>query len=138
MKIAFIGYQENSINIFKELSRALSKKIANLELEERFVPMLEDIPEVALECSKEADFIFVFALVDSEGERNLLKGKLIDVELKTEVRILKAIDEDEFSNQSEEKFLVEKDEAVEKYADMIVSILFNEIAFEPKDKDFGL
>ena len=138
MKISFIGYKESSVNIFPELARELSKKISGLELEERFVPDLEDIPELALESTKESDFVIVFALTEEKNVIDPIKEKLIDVELKTNVRILKEVDEDSFSSLDEEDYLEEKDKLIEELSKKIVNILFNENAFEPEDKDFGL
>jgi riboflavin synthase len=136
MKITFIAYKDNPVNFSKELASELSKKISGLELAERFVPQIEDIPEVAQEATEDSDFIFVFAVTEDE-EIKMLETKLIDVELKTNVRMLKAIVSDEFSDLDEEEYQIEKDEAVEKYTQMIVDILFNETAFEPQDKDFS-
>jgi riboflavin synthase len=122
MKITFIAYKDNPVNFSKELASELSK--------------IEDIPEVAQEATEDSDFIFVFAVTEDE-EIKMLETKLIDVELKTNVRMLKAIVSDEFSDLDEEEYQIEKDEAVEKYTQMIVDILFNETAFEPQDKDFS-
>ncbi len=138
MKIAFIGWQGTEVNIFKELATSLSKRISGLELEERFVPFLEDIPVIANECAKESDFVFVFALVEDLDDSKFIKEKLIDVELATETRILKAITDDTISGMDESDYLEARDELVKTYADLIVNILFNESSFEPKEKDFGL
>ena len=138
MKITFIAYKDNPVNFFKELASELSKKISGLELGERFVPLIEDIPEVAQEATEDSDFIFIFAVTDDDEEKKMLDAKLIDVELKTNVRMLKAIVADEFSDIDEEEYQIEKDKTVEKYAQMVVDILFNETAFEPQDKEFDL
>ncbi|MBT4870400.1 MAG: hypothetical protein HON47_02410 [Candidatus Diapherotrites archaeon] len=138
MKISIIGYKESSVNIFASLAKELSKKISGLELEERFVPELEDIPEIALECTTESDFVVVFALSEEKELVEQIKEKLIDVELKTKVRILKEIRDDSFSSLEEEYYLEEKDKLVEELSQKIVDILFNENAFEPEDKEFGL
>jgi riboflavin synthase len=137
MKITFIAYKDNPVNFAKELASELSKKISGLELGERFVPQIEDIPEVAQEATEDSDFIFIFAVTDDGEEKKMLDAKLIDVELKTNVRMLKAIVADEFSDIDEEEYQIEKDKTVEKYTQMIVDILFNETAFEPQDKDFS-
>ncbi|MDD4250906.1 MAG: hypothetical protein PHX27_01795 [Candidatus ainarchaeum sp.] len=137
MKISFIGCADNSINIFKAVAGALSKKISGLELNERFVPFVEDLPIVALEETEESDFIFVFVMVE-ENQKNFLIEKLVDVEIKSGVRILKAVEIDEISDIDEEEFIELKDSLVEKYSQLMVNILFNEIAFESNDKDFGL
>lgn len=138
MKISFIGWKDTEVNIFKELAVSLSKRISGLELEERFVPFLEDIPAIASECAKESDFLFVFALVDDIEDVKYINQKLIDVEIASETRILKALTEDSLSGMDESDYLESRDELVRTYADLIVNILFNERAFEPKEKDFGL
>ncbi|MFA6064526.1 MAG: hypothetical protein WCW44_02225 [archaeon] len=138
MKITFLGYKDNSVNIFPGLAKVLSKKISGLELEERFVPFAEDIPIVALEASEESDFIFVFALLDDEEMADFIKKKLIDVEIGSKTRILKVVDSDEFSGMDEEEYLDKKDKLILDFSDLIVKILFNEESFLPKDKDFSL
>jgi riboflavin synthase len=138
MKISFIAPKENPVSIFKELAGELSNKISGLELKERFVPSIEDLPIVAMEEVEEADFIFVFAIVEDENERQFLEDKLVDVELGSKTRILKAIEEDNFSDLEEEDYLEEKDSLVDKYSNEIISILFNEEEFEPQDKDFSI
>jgi hypothetical protein len=138
MKISLIGCKESPISIFPELARELSKKISGLELEERFAPELEDIPELALESTKESDFIVVFVIAGDDPLKKIVLEKLIDVELKSKVRILKAIEEDSFSSSEEEDYLEEKDRLVESLTQKVVDILFNENAFEPEDRDFGL
>ena len=138
MKISFIGYKESSINIFPALAKELSKKISGLELEERFAPDLEDIPEIALECSIESEFIVVFALTEEKNLIEPIKEKLIDVEIKSNVRILKEINENSLSSLDEGDYLEEKDVLVKDLSQKILDILFNETAFEPEDKYFGL
>jgi hypothetical protein len=138
MRICIISYKDNSLNISKELGKALSKKISGVELEERFVPLPEDIPIVAMEAAQQSDYIFVFALLDDDELIDFLKKKLVDVELATKTRILKCVESDVFSGMSEEKYLEKKELLVEKYADLIISILFDEQSFAPKDRDFSL
>ncbi len=138
MKIAFIACKDNPVEIFSLLAKKISKKISGLELEERFAPFLEDIPAIALECSEESDFIFVFAVEDDENKRKMIEDKLIDVEINSHTRILKVIVEDNFSDLNEEEYEEEKEKLVDEYIDIIVGILFNENEFEPKDKDFSI
>jgi hypothetical protein len=138
MKIAFIGWKDTEVNIFKELGVSLSKRISGLELEERFVPFLEDIPAVADECAKDSDFIFVFALIEDIEDARFIKQKLIDVEIANKTRILKALTDDTISGMDEADYIEARDAMVQEYSDLIVNILFNEREFEPKEKDFGL
>jgi hypothetical protein len=136
MRITFIGYKENSINFFAELGKLLSAKISGVELEERFVPFVEDLPIVAAEASEDSDFIFVYALVDESEQVSLVKEKLINVELSSKTRILKMIEEDSFSGLNQDDLLDKKTELAREYAQIIVDILFNEHAFTPKEKEF--
>jgi len=138
MKIAFVGCKETKVSIFKELAKALSKRISGLELSERFVPDVMDLPFVASECTKESDFVFVFAFAESEEQAAYVRDKLIEVELATETRILKAVTDDEMSGTDEDSYLEAKDALVKKYADLIVNILFNESEFESEDRDFSI
>jgi hypothetical protein len=138
MRISFIGYKENPINFFKELAVDLSRKVSGLELNERFVPSLEDLPFVALEETHDSEFIFVFAITNNDTERLLIEEKLVDVELSSGTRILKAIEIDDYSDLNEEQYLEEKDTLVNHYSDVIIGILFNEISFEPQEKDFSI
>lgn len=137
MKITFIGYKESSVNIFGGLGKALRKKISGLEITERFAPFIEDLPEIAQEATENSDFIFVFALTGEKKNIPFIEEKLIDVELKTKTRILKAMREDEMSRE-ESEFLEEKDNLVDEFTDLIINILFNEKGFAPQDPDFGL
>jgi len=138
MHICLISYQNNPLSISKELGKALAKRISGVEMEERFVPVAEDIPVVAMEAAEQSDFIFVFALLEDEELVDFLKQKLVDVELATKTRILKEVREDNFSGMNEEDYIEKKELLVGKYADLIVGILFNEQSFAPKDKDFSL
>jgi len=138
MHICLVSYKNNPLSISKELGKALAKRISGVEVEERFVPLAEDIPVVAMEAAEEADFVFVFALLEDEELVDFLKQKLIDVELATKTRILKAVSEDNFSGTNEEDYNEKKELLVKEYADLIVGILFDEQSFSPKDKDFSL
>lgn len=138
MKICFIGSKDNSVNIFGDLIKVLSKKILGLESEQRFVSFAEDIPIVALESAEESDFLVVLAFLEDEEEVKFVKRKLVDVELSTKTRILKRLETDEFSGLDEEEYNERKDELVEELAGQIIGILFNEKSFEPKDKDFSI
>ncbi|MCX6800660.1 MAG: hypothetical protein NTZ73_00535 [Candidatus Diapherotrites archaeon] len=138
MKISLIGNKESPMNIFDELAKSLSKKITGLELEKRFVPFAEDLPEMARECAEESDFIFVFGFAENEGEAEMIKEKLVDVEIATKTRILKIVTTDEYGDLGEEEYLDQKEALVKQYSDLIVGILFNEERFEPENKDFSI
>ena len=138
MKISFIGYKENQVNLFKDLAKKLSKRISGLELEERFVPFPIDLPAVANECANSSDFVVVFAFVEEEEMADLIKRKLIDVEIATKTRILKYVESDGLSGIDENDYFDKKEALVDELCNLIVSILFNEFEFEPKDKDFSV
>ncbi|MEK6959028.1 MAG: hypothetical protein AABW59_03220 [archaeon] len=137
MKISLVGIAEPHVAVFKDMAKNLSKRISGLELEERFAPTLEDLPFLCAECAAESDFVFAFALVEDEAEVKYMKDKLVDVEIKTETRILKAIEEDDLSSLDEDEYYEAKEALVKKYCDLIVDVLFNERSFEPEDKDFS-
>jgi hypothetical protein len=138
MNIALVGYKDTPVSIFSELGKSLSSKISGLEIVARYAPVPEDLPAIALECAAESDFVFVFALVDDEELAVFIKRKLIDVELASKTRILKAVELDDVSGLSEELYYAKKDELVEEYSRRIVDVLFNERGFEPKEKDFTM
>ena len=68
----------------------------------------------------------------------MIEEKLVDVELETKTRILKAVEKDDYSDLDEAQFDEEKDNLVDHYSDIIIGILFNEISFEPEEKDFSI
>jgi hypothetical protein len=138
MKISLVGYKDNPVSIFGELGKALAKKISGLELSQRFVPEPEDLPMVAAEAAEESDFVLVFAMLDDEKLAKFIKQKLIDVEIATKTRMLKYVVPDDFSGVNEENYFDKKEELVKEIAGLIISILFDEESFQPKDKDFSL
>ena len=137
MRISFIGCRENTINFFREMAEILSEKVSGLELEERFVPFIEDIPVVALEEAKESDFVFVYAIVGDKDNKKMLIEKLIDIEIQSGTRILKAIEDDSYSGMEIDDFNDAKKELAGNYSSIIISVLFNEEDFEPKERDLG-
>jgi len=134
MKITLVGFKGNSVNIFPQLAREFSKKISGLELEQRFAPFPEDIPIVSLESAETSDFVIVFALLEEDDEIKLVKQKLIDVELKTQTRILKFVETDSFSGMGEDELEDEKEKTVQTIVSSAISILFNEADFEPQEE----
>lgn len=135
MKISLIGCKENSLNLFPQLIKSLSKKISGLEVSMRFVPFFEDIPIVCVEESSSSDFLVAFALVGDEDAK-FLKKKLIDVELLTKTRILKWVGEDSLSSKSTEVYFDEREALVEEMSNTILSILFKETDFIPIEENY--
>ncbi|MFA6319637.1 MAG: hypothetical protein WCX66_01795 [archaeon] len=136
MKISLIGCKTNSVNIFPELIKSLSKKISGLEVSVRFVPFFEDIPIVCVEESSSSDFLVAFALLDEEGEINFLKKKLIDVELLTKTRVLKWIGVDSLSSKLTQDYFDQREVLVEELSKTVLSILFKETDFIPNEEDY--
>ncbi|MGI6589884.1 MAG: hypothetical protein ACOX1V_04470 [Candidatus Iainarchaeum sp.] len=136
MRISLIGYRGNSVNIFPELIKSLSKKISGLEVSVRFVPFFEDIPIVCVEEASSSDFLVVFALLDEKSEIDFLKDKLVDVELLTKTRILKWVEEDSFSSKLTQDYFDQRDALVEDLSGTILSILFKENDFVPVEDDY--
>lgn len=137
MKITLIGLSDTEVNIFPDLVMALSKKISGLSVEERFAPVSEDLPIIALESAQESDFVIVYAPIDDDDVADFIKKKLVDVELSTKTRILKIVgDEYGLRESADYAFESEKEKVVDKIVKMVVNILFNEKAFEPKKKGF--
>lgn len=135
MKISLIGYKDNSINIFPDLIKSLSKKISGLEVSVRFVPFFEDIPAVSMEEASSSDFLVAFGLLEDEEEVKFLKKKLVDVELLTKTRILKWITEDSFSNNKTDELMDSQKDLTEEISKTIISILFKESDFIPKESE---
>ncbi len=133
MKISLISTKDTFVKVFPALGKALGKNISGLELEERYVPSYFDLPFVAFECAKESDFIIVFALVEEEDEADFVKKKLIDVEIASDTRILKAVEVDSVSGLDEGEFDDEKERIVEELSKTAISVLFRERDFESKD-----
>ena len=138
MHISLVGCRESTVDFFPELGKALAKKISGVEVGERFVPFPDDLPVVALECAKESDFVFVFALLEDEAKAMFITEKLIDVELSSGTRILKAVLADDFSAEDEDDYIEKKNALVEEYSALILGVLFGESSFRPKGKDFSL
>jgi hypothetical protein len=135
MKISLIGCRDNSVNIFPELIKSLSKKISGVEVSVRFVPFFEDIPAVCIEESSSSDFLVVFAMVEDGGEVKFLKKKLIDVELLTKTRILKWVEEDSLAGTKNDDYFDKKALLVDELSKTIISILFKESDFIPKEEN---
>jgi len=134
MHISLIGLCDSKSNIFPKLGVALAKKISGVEISERFAPMPEDIPMIALEETQDSDFIIVFAPIDDDNVSDFIKKKLVDVELTSKTRILKITDSSLVLSEDDNELLTEDECIVGGIVKLAVNILFNERAFEPKSK----
>ncbi len=135
MKITFLSDSESKVNLFPELSEKIREEIADIDLEEVFVATKEDLPKKALDLSQESDLVFVLSLyAENDPGISMVKEKLIDVELKTGVSIVKAIEESEvFDLDSGEEIALEKEALAEKWANFLVKILFHPDQLVPEN-----
>lgn len=136
MKIALLSDSETGINIFSKLREKLSAKIADAEIEEHFVPSPEDLPLKAKELTESNTLVFVFSLYfEKDSSVEMLVEKLVDIELETGKKIVKAIEESEVGDISTEEALEEERERLaEKWTDIIVKILFFPKDFAPTEE----
>jgi riboflavin synthase len=134
MKISFITSAESKVNILPGLVESLSKEIVDLEAEQAFVPSMLDIPLKALEMASTSELIFVFVLYPEKGpEVETLLEKLVDVELQTNTKIIKAVEQSAIEELVDEQELeAEKQTLVERWSKFIVDYLFNPDAFKPR------
>ncbi len=135
MKISLIGCRDNSVNVFPQLVKLLSAKISGLEVSVRFVPFFEDIPAVCIEEASNSNFLVAFAQVGDDEEVKFLKKKLVDVELLTKTRILKWVEEDSLSGEKTDDLTDEVQDLTEEISKTVISILFKESDFIPKEKE---
>jgi len=124
---------ESGINIFPELEEKLLEEIADFEIEAEFVPSKLDLPMKAYSRAQDFDLIFVLCLhPEKDSEAGILKEKLVEVELKTGVPIIKAIEVSEIDEiESEDELLMEKDALVEKWFQHLINYLFHPDKFVP-------
>jgi riboflavin synthase len=134
MKITFLSDAESGVNVFPELFNKLKGEIADIETEEVFVPARDDLPKKAMDLAQETDMIFVLLLCPERNARvDLVVGKLIDVEIKTGISIVKAVEETDISSlESEDELDMEKEAIAEKWAAFLASLLFHPEEFAPK------
>lgn len=133
MKVALITSSEQPVYFFPELAAALVERVGDLEVEEYFVPFGFDIPFQAKQC-KSCDVVLACYHYDSDQSATaaLIIDKLVDVEISTGVKIVKAVepifDED---LDREEEVAAFKEALVEKWANMILGVLYDPSVFKP-------
>lgn len=132
MNIFLISDSESGINFFPDLKKTLQGKIADAEVKFFFVPAILDIPLKAKELSPKADLVFAFsAFEEFSFAQEMFLEKLVDVELSSGKKILKAVDEKTWGEEPLEKENARK-ELSQKYAEKIIDLLFHCEKFEPK------
>ena len=142
MHIFLVSDSKTGINFFPELEEKLSGQIADLELDTIFVPFPEDIPAAVHAIEEEADFVFVFVLYEElDFKIQALLNKLIEIEMRSRVRIVKVIEEKEFGTLNEQRLEIEKEKLSKKWSELIINRLFKPGSFvpkEPEDNGFSL
>jgi len=134
MKIALVSDSESGVNIFPLLRERLSQEIADVKLEEAFVPTKLDIPHKVLELTQTSDLIFVFCLYsEKDFQVQILLDKLVEIEIKTGTKILKAVEQSEIEELADvEEIEAETQALAEKWASFILNYLYNPEKFIPK------
>ncbi|HLD58894.1 MAG TPA: hypothetical protein VI977_04630 [archaeon] len=132
MKICLVSDSKTRINFFPELSDLLAEKIADIETESFFVPFPEDIPAKAKESIDEgAETVFVFSSIKDSSKAHMLLSKLIDVEIQTGKKIVKAIEKKGFDMKPEAKQGAAQ-KLAEKWAEFLIDYFYKPELFEPK------
>lgn len=137
MKIALISDSETGVNIFQKIRAAVEEEAADIKMEEAFVPTKLDIPHKALELSGNSDLLFVFSLYsEKDFVIEILLEKLVDVELQTGKKIIKAVEQselDEIIDATEKNTAI--DELAEKWASFIIAFLYHPEKFVPQKEE---
>ena len=138
MRIALLSESHCGIKIFPPLREKLLAQIADAEIEEHFVSSLEDLPLKAKELAKSNELVFVFSLYaeDEKSKADMVVQKLVDIEVATGKKIVKAIEESELEDiNTTGQFEEERDRLVEKWANLIVKMLFKPEEFAPQEEE---
>jgi len=134
MKIFLVSDFESGINFFPELKKEILSKILDIGIESFFVPTVLEIPAKAKELAQKADVVFVFhAFEEFSFRQEILLEKLVDLELSSGKKIIKAVEEKEIDENSRENEILEEKKALsKKYSEQIVDWLFHPEKFVPK------
>ena len=134
MHIFLVSDSKTGINFFSELEERLAAKIVDLELDAIFVPFPEDIPAAVHAIEGEADLVFVFVLYEElDFKIQALLNKLIEIEMRGRVRIIKVIEEKEFEHLNQASLELEKEKLSGKWSELIINRLFKPGSFNPKE-----
>jgi len=136
MHIFLVSDSKTGINFFPELEEKLSGQIADLELDTVFVPFPEDIPAAVHAIEGEADLVFVFVLYDElDFKIHALLNKLIEIEMRGRIKIIKVIEEKEFEHLNQTRLETEKEKLAAKWSELILNRLFKPGSFAPKEQE---
>jgi hypothetical protein len=135
MRIFLVSDSRSGINFFPELEDFLKGRIADVEIDSVFMPFPEDIPAAVHAVEGESDLVFVFVLYDEPDFKiQALLNKLIEIEMRGRIRIVKAIEEREFEKLDPYRLAQEKNVLAEKWGELIVNRLFKPESFAPKEE----
>ncbi len=133
MKISFISCSEQEIDFLPELEEFLVNEVMGLETETFYVPTVLDIPLQAKQVSSNSDLVFTLYSFEKEDKRiSLVLEKLLKIELDSNTRIVKAIEETEESEiLTEEDVQKEKERLVKKWGETIINLIHFPEKFKP-------
>lgn len=120
MRIALVSDAKSNPDFFPGLANELSGQVLGIETTEKVAAFPADIPLEAKRLAANCGAIFVF----SEVEQALLPviiGRLLDIELETGVKIIKAV-------RTKRESEGEKEETAAEFAQLIIESLFEEKA----------
>jgi len=124
MRIALIS-DNDSINILQLMQERLALEIADLTIDLFIVPLKNDLPFKAAELTEAFDLIFVFTSFEKESfELSVILQKLIDIELKTGTKIIKAFQE--ILVEEIEDIESEKKRLADKWAELLLTYISSE------------
>jgi len=133
MRVLLVSDSNTGINFFPLLEAILRKKVAGIDVRQVFVPFPEDIPAAASREQKDAALVFVFVLFEEmDFKIEALMNKLMDLEIKSKKRIIKAVEEDWVGGMDEIRLEQEKNNLAEKWAEFILDSLFRPEKFAAK------
>jgi len=136
MRLLLVSDGRTGIDFFPELSELLGQRVAGLDIESAFVPFPEDIPAKVASVAGRFDLIFVFALYLKPDFRiQALLSKLVDIEIRKKVKIIKAIMQSDAGDLGGEQLQKEKERLAEEWSDFIAGFIQNPDSFKPKKRE---
>lgn len=133
MRVLLVSDSSTAINFFPELESILRKKVAGIDVQRVFAWLPEDIPGAVSREMEGCDLVFVFVLFEEmDFKIEALLNKLIDLEIKSKARIVKAIEESWIGSMDEMQLEQERHSLAEKWAEFILDCLFKPEKFASK------
>lgn len=130
MTIFLVSSPENKLDFFPELADFLGEEISESDVQSYFAPMLSDIPMTVNEIIGSAEIVFVFIAREKNNPiTGIVIEKLIDLELKHGIKIVKAVEEINFEELDESELEEEKDRLAEKWGKHVLRVMFEPESF---------